>query len=79
MVPEGLCLDKWAYAETSALHLYATSRRFYNYPGDTHTDVINNQKVKNGAKLAAKNKDIRFLDAEIKGETYCRVRSDQLT
>ena len=41
---DGLGLEKWAYAETSALHLYATSRRFYNYLEDAHTDVINNHK-----------------------------------
>ena len=29
-VQDGLGLDKWTYAETSALHFYATSRRFYN-------------------------------------------------
>ena len=39
--------------QDAALHLYATSRRFYNYTEDAHTDVVNNQKVENGAKLAA--------------------------
>ena len=69
----------WAYAETSALSLHATSRRFYNYLEDAHTDVINNQKVENGATLLAKYKGIRFFDADIEGGTYYRVRSDQFT
>ena len=44
-----------------------------------HTDVINNQKVENGAALVAKYKGIRFFDAGIEGGTYYRVRSDQCT
>ena len=76
---DGLGLDKWAYAETSALHLYATSRRFYNYLEDAHTDVTNNQKVENGATLVAKYKGIRFFDADIQGGTYYRIRSDHFT
>ena len=76
---DGLGLDKWAYTEASALHLYATSRRFYNYFEDAHTDVINNQKVENGATLVAKYKGTHFFDAGIEGGTYYRVRSDQFT
>ena len=76
---DGLGRDKWAYAETSALRLYATSRRFYNYLEDAHTDVINNQKVENGATLVAKYKGIRFFDADIEGGTYYRIRSDHFT
>jgi len=78
-VQDGLGLDKWTYAETSALHFYATSRRFYNYLKDAHTDVINKQKVENGATLVAKYKGIRFFDADIKGGSCYRVRSDQFT
>jgi len=76
---DGLGLDKWAYAETPALHLYATSRRFCIFLEEAHTDMINNQKVGNGATLVAKYKSIRFFDAVIEGGTYYRARSDQFT
>jgi len=64
---DGLGLDKWAYAETSA----------YSYLEGAHTDVINNRKVENGETLVAKYKGIRFFDADIEGGTYYRVQSDQ--
>ena len=63
---DGLGLDKWAYAETPALHLYATSRRFYSHSEDAHAEI-------------AKYKGTRFFDADIEGGTYYRARSDQFT
>jgi len=43
---DGLGLEKWAYAGTSALLLHATSRRFIEEP---NTDLIKNPKAEYGA------------------------------
>jgi len=59
---DGLGLDKWAYTETSALNLYATSRRFYSHSEDAHAEI-------------AKYKGTRFFDAGNEGGTFYRVRS----
>jgi len=47
-------LGKWDNADTAALALHATGRRFYNSIEEAHEDVTSNQKVEHGATLVAK-------------------------
>jgi len=75
----GLGLEKWAYADMSALLLHATPRQFFNFIEEPHADLIKNPKAEYGAMLVAKYKGTRFLDENVNEGTYYRIQSDQFT
>jgi hypothetical protein len=76
---DGLGLDNWDFADTTALAMYATGRQFYNFTEEAHEGLISNQEVEHGGTLVARYKDIRFFDEDIGEGTYHRIRADRFS